>query len=337
MTTPQTNTKTSITTTNHRICSFYDENPLIDFETANHIFIDLFEIVSRDLANRIQPNISSQVLSNIDDLKTSINSLNTNISQEFENYIQCMHRMNSEKNIEILLNKTFPNMKITQLLDDNTFLVSNLNPKIIIHNNMQTSNVLNDKTDHFIKMTQEYKSNGIFLAHNSNIVDKNNYQIDIRYGHIIIYIPMANYSVDKIQNAVEIIKNISHKLQEINTAETDYVIPKIILEEINREYQQFESQKENISNFVKENHKKLINQIDALKFCSLDKFLSTKLNRMPKQGYKCDLCENFTVGTLKGMAAHKRGCSRKNILIPRNIKMNPIEPSDDSKSFVIDI
>jgi len=319
MTTLQLNARKSLTTSNTKICSFYEKNPLIDFENANLIFIDLYEIVSHELANKIQPTMSSQVLTNIEDLKTSIFSLNTNISQEFENYIQSMQKINTEKNIETILNKTFPNTNITRLFDENTFLISNINPKIIIHNNTQTTNVLNDKTDVFIKLTQEYKSNGIFIAQNANIVDKNNYHIDIRYGHIIVYISMANYSIDKIQNAVEIIKNISIKLNELNTIDNDYVIPKSLLEEINNEYQHFETQKEIISNCMKENHKKIISQIENLKFCSLDKFLSAKLNRMPKQGYKCDLCHNFTVGTLKGMAAHKRGCSRKNILTPRNI------------------
>ena len=57
--------------------------------------------------------------------------------------------------------------------------------------------------------------------------------------------------------------------------------------------------------------KKILTQLEDLKFPSLDKFLSTKYSSIQKQGFKCNLCNEFTVFTLKGLAAHKRGCSRK--------------------------
>jgi len=62
---------------------------------------------------------------------------------------------------------------------------------------------------------------------------------------------------------------------------------------------------------LKEQHKKMLGQLDEMRFCSLDKFLSTRYSSCKKQGYLCDLCIVFTVGTLKGLAAHKRGCARK--------------------------
>jgi hypothetical protein len=120
------------------------------------------------------------------------------------------------------------------------------------------------------------------------------------------------YSADKLQIAVDMIDSISDKLLDFySNAETKYSIPKEVLDDINREYQSFVLQKETISNALKDNYKKIIAQIDEIKFASLDKFLSTRYSCCKKQGFTCDICNNFHVGTLKGLAAHKRGCNRK--------------------------
>jgi len=116
------------------------------------------------------------------------------------------------------------------------------------------------------------------------------------------------------------------------------------LDEINREYQTFITQKEIISNAIKESQKKILVQLDDLNFPSLAKFLSTKFSASIKQGFKCDLCRVFTVNTLKGLAAHKRGCSRKNILIPRTEEMNSYStkiitelPKERNRPFSVNI
>jgi hypothetical protein len=70
-------------------------------------------------------------------------------------------------------------------------------------------------------------------------------------------------------------------------------------------------QKETIITGFKEQQKRLLSQLDDLRFSTLDKYLSTRYSSCKKQGYNCDLCNNFSVGTLKGLAAHKRGCARK--------------------------
>jgi len=88
------------------------------------------------------------------------------------------------------------------------------------------------------------------------------------------------------------------------------------LEEINKEYQSFITQKELIVNVLKDSQKKIFTQIEDFKFPALDKYLSTKFAAtIHKQGFKCDLCKIFNANNLKAFAAHKRGCSRKNIVI----------------------
>ena len=86
-----------------------------------------------------------------------------------------------------------------------------------------------------------------------------------------------------------------------------------ILDNINNEYQLFLSQKNALFEVFKESQKKVFAQIDELRFPSLDKFLSTKYSApIQKPGLKCDLCKLFNANNLKALAAHKRGCIRKN-------------------------
>lgn len=111
---------------------------------------------------------------------------------------------------------------------------------------------------------------------------------------------------------MDMIDNIYAKLCEYSALpEHKQSIPKEILDDINREYQSFIVQKESLMDFVKETNKQLLSQINTIAFPSLDKYLSTLYSSCKKQGFTCDLCHSFNVGTLKGLAAHKRGCIRK--------------------------
>ena len=105
---------------------------------------------------------------------------------------------------------------------------------------------------------------------------------------------------------------ISSKLTDFcSLSENKYSIPKDVLDGINREYQQFIMQKDTIISGFKEQQKTLLSRLDDMRFGTLDKYLSTRYSSCKKQGYNCDMCNNFNVGTLKGLAAHKRGCARK--------------------------
>jgi len=92
------------------------------------------------------------------------------------------------------------------------------------------------------------------------------------------------------------------------------------LVEKNNEYQLFLSQKNALFEVFKESQKKVFAQIDEIRFPSLDKFLSTKYAApIQKPGLKCDLCKLFNANNLKALAAHKRGCARKNTNSNSNI------------------
>jgi hypothetical protein len=164
----------------------------------------------------------------------------------------------------------------------------------------------------------------VFVSQKSGIASKSNYQIDIHNGCVLTYIHNVSESFSKMNVAIDVIDNLSAKIKLFthgnNSNSADNSIPKDVLEEINRDFQSFVAQKEIIVNIMKENHKKLLSIMDDFKFAALDKYLSSKfIMSNAKAGLKCDLCKQFNAHNLKALAAHKRGCIRKNVVDKENV------------------
>jgi hypothetical protein len=189
--------------------------------------------------------------------------------------------------------------------------------KILIYNVDIDRNINADEIREFIGTLEENSCHGIFISQKSGFLSKPNFHIETHNKLIMVYVHACGYSADKIKNAIDIIDNLSIKLREFNGEHVnEFVVDKPILDEINKEYQCFINQKEMVMNCMKEYQKKMCSQMDDFKFPSLDKYLSTKYASSPhKQGFKCDLCKLFNANNLKALAAHKRGCSRKQSIV----------------------
>jgi len=272
--------------TNIKIINFYKKHPLLDFEKINVSIIDLFEnllldIEEKDLIKHILPANSSVLTHNT---------------------------------MEILLCKIFPSDEIILNDECEYFLKRYNNPNVMFKCVDCLKNVDNSITDTFVSSIKEKNVSGIFISQNSGILNKPNYHIEIINGNIIIYLQNCNYSCDNIQNAINIIDILHKKLKHYNSENT-IEINKEVLCDINNEYQSFINYKEITLNLIKEQNKTLINHIDKFKFPNLEKYLSINfINKETKKKHVCDICDSYTSYTLKGIAAHKKGCKRKQII-----------------------
>jgi hypothetical protein len=216
---------------------------------------------------------------------------------------------------EHVLSQQFPTASISREADNaNEYLLIRENKAAIYIETYDTRehNVGMADVKQFLKRATEKNTNSIIVSQYTGITSKPNYHIEIHNNIVVIYLHKLAYSYDSIQIATDMIDSISSKLSEFcSLAENKYSIPKDVLDGINREYQQFILQKETIITGFKEQQKYLLAKLDDMRFSTLDKYLSTRYSSCKKQGYNCELCNNFNVGTLKGLAAHKRGCARK--------------------------
>jgi len=108
-----------------------------------------------------------------------------------------------------------------------------------------------------------------------------------------------------------------HQTTTTNTTiEDNIVINRYVLDEINKEYQEFYRNRDNLIGIFKENEKQTFNILDTMKMPFLEKYinencdttLNTKLQNINQ--FKCDLCNYYTCITKKALSAHQRGCKK---------------------------
>lgn len=225
----------------------------------------------------------------------------------------------SNRNFEFILSNAFPTATILNTEDsaDNASFVLSRSEKPTIYiesHEIRDRNVNAGEVKQFITQTGEKSIHGIILSQHTGIAGKTNYRVEIHNNRVIVYLHKMSNSAEKLQIAVDMIDALTSKLTEFFfSSDNKYAIPKDVLDDVNREYQQFILQKEAILTMVKDQHKRLVTQLDEMRFVSLDRYLATRYSSCKKQGFTCDLCGVFNVGTLKGLAAHKRGCARKQV------------------------
>ena len=265
---------------------------------------------------RIQSNIQI-----IKDNTLSTQSKNASTMDELSTYLKKFNNSSykgsqGETQLETVLTQMFPsgevvNTSCTKASCD--FLLRRSNkPNIMLENKVYHRNVDPLEVDKFIRDIQESKMNGVFLSQNSGISRKNNFQIDLHKGCILVYIHNTNYSREKIQMAIDIIDNLSERIQELDSEEEhENIISKALLDEINQEYIEFNKQRDEIILTSKDYQKRLISQLENLKMNALNKYLSNKYANVQKMGYTCAHCNIFQAQTKKSLSAHVRACKKQ--------------------------
>jgi len=302
-------------------------------------FITNFDMKSSLMLQNVQQPIYSFISASEDRINTNINILKDGNSVNQITQTKIMNELgeifnkfrdttvtqqHSDKQLSNILTKLYNSAEIQS---QNPMFSSNTNgvlmikrqrkTNILVENKDTEQNVSIDDVHSFLLSIEEHNCNGIFISQRSGIATKKNYQIELHNNNVIVFVHNTEYSPQKIEVAVDIIDNLSTKLRQFKTHnEADCTIPKDILDTINNEYQMFLTQKNAVVDVFKESQKKVLAQIDEIRFPSLDKYLATKYSApIQKPGLKCELCKSFSGNNLKALAAHKRGCVRKNTLV----------------------
>lgn len=315
----------SITDDTHALMKSVDNQSMKEF-------INNFELKSSLLLQNVQQPIYSfisasedRINNNINGLKDGAQTINHKIMDELGDLLNKARTSQqvqiNDKQLTNILTKMYNSAEIQTLpalSNSNTLLLKRIRkPNILIENKNIEHNVCTDDINAFMQMIEEQHCNGIFISQQSGISTKKNYQIEMHNNNIIVFVHCAEYSPTKIEIAVDIIDNLSTKMRQFKAHnEDDCTVPKDVLDTINNEYQLFLSQKNAVVDVFKESQKKVLSQIDEIRFPSLDRFLSTKYSApIQKPGLKCEMCKSFSANNLKALAAHKRGCARKNTIV----------------------
>lgn len=318
-------------------------------------YMNNFEIKSSLMLQNIQQPILSFITASEDRIINNVASVKENMSntedlhKTFINNVTCLldnqqpkHKTDNATNTHFIsfLTKSFGSADISSKLlgmDSSTTIMKRLHkPAILVQNYELDTNVSADDMSSFMNIISDENACGILVSQYSGISNKNDFQIEFHNNNVIIFVHNAEYSNYKIEAAVNIIDHLYFKLHQFNKTgvNDDFTVPKDVLEMINNEYLMFITQKTAVIDVLKESQKKVMAQIDEIKFPSLDKYLSTKYSSpIIKTGLKCDICKCYSANNLKALAAHKRGCMRKHGL--SSTKMNAKANSLTDRSICI--
>lgn len=300
----------TITDETHNLAKSNDQQTIKDFITN-------FEMKSAILLQNVQQPIYSfisaseeRIIKDGNNQHKVMDELNQFL-QKFQN-VQTVQQL-CDKQLSSILTKMYNSAEIVTRPSGVLLLKRIRKQNVVFQNKNMEQNVGVDDINTFMQNVDEEHCNGIFISNQSGISTKKNYQIELHNNNIVVFVHNAEYNPNKIEIAMDIIDSLSTKIRQFKpTAENDCAIPKEVLDTINNEYQMFLTQKAAVADVFKESQKKVLTQIDELRFPSLDRFLSTKYSApIQKPGLKCDMCKSFSANNLKALAAHKRGCARK--------------------------
>jgi hypothetical protein len=274
------------------------QTPIYSFITSNQ------QQITNNLTSLKESNLIAQTnqCKVIDELGDFLNKYKTNSAAK---------GLASENRLQILLNKMFPMSNVVDsraLKEAGDFLLKREGrPTILIENKNYEANINIDEIKKFLRDINSQNCSGIFISQNSGVVGKPNYFIEMHGGHVLIYLHNVDYSEEKIKCAVDIIDNLSKKYAEItnNNQEDGVKITKEFLDKINTEYQVFLNQRDLLVFNIKESQKKVILQIEELKFPDLSTYLNEIYGSVQNQQFLCDIC-NESFSKKSSLASHKK-------------------------------
>ena len=217
----------------------------------------------------------------------------------------------SENMLETVLNKLYPTADIantTAAKASGDFIMKREDrPTIMIENKNYERNVNLDEVKKFLRDVTDLQCSGIMMSQFSGIASKPNGFIEVHDSNVLIYLHNVDYSPEKIKMAVDVIDNLTSKLETIAAHEeqTGIVIRKDVLDRINEQFQFFMAQKEALLCVMRESHKKIISQLDELRLPDLSAFLNDKYASIQNQQFVCDIC-NLSFTNRRSLASHRK-------------------------------
>jgi hypothetical protein len=182
-------------------------------------------------------------------------------------------------------------------------------PSILFESKNYNRSVTTSEVKKFERDVQLQNIHGIFISHDSPITFKDNFQIDIINGLIHVYIPNANYQIEKVKIAIDIIDNLSLKLNSISKQNNEqFSINKEELDEITDEYRIFGIKKAQMLETIKSINKQLLEQLDEIQLPNTKKFLIKLGNIENDNNLMCSFCNNWVGKNKSSLAAHIRNC-----------------------------
>ena len=263
-------------------------------------------------------------LTEIKDISTTNNGANNQLQTNIADLLKKMENSSSKGKIsENLLCNILLGLYPTAQIDSvgttketgDIMLIRKDKPTILFENKNYDKNVTQDEVRKFLRDVENKNCSAIMMAQHYGIANKDNFEIELHNGNVLIYLHKVEYDADKIKAAVDIIDHFKYKLGDIERSEGEQrTIDKQVLDEINKEYQTFILNKLSHIKTIKDYNQKLLAQMEDIQIPSLEQYLSKLYATSTSKEDICEYC-NYIAKNSRALAAHYRGCSQKKLFL----------------------
>ncbi len=190
-------------------------------------------------------------------------------------------------------------------------------PTIMFENKDYKLTVDTREVAKFERDIQAKKCHGIFLSQSSPITFKECYQIDIIDGLIHVYVSNAEFNLEKIKIAADIVDRLAPALKIVEDEYTpdNISISMNEIERITEEYKVFATKRGEMIDYIKLTSKQMLDNMDEFALPSLHSMLVSAGKMDSSNSLVCPFCKKYTGKSKQSLAAHTRKC-----------KMNPKSP-----------
>ena len=257
-------------------------------------------------------------MDNIKELSTASNTATTTLHGSVNGLLQKFENSSakgklSENLILNVIEQVYPSAEITAVgktKETGDIMVERMHkPKVLVENKIWNRSVVQAEVVKFIRDIEVQNCCGIFLSQNGKITTKENYEINIHNGNVLVYVHDVHNDADKIKLAFDIVDHLKDKLDEFSGAGGEESISKEMLEYINAEFQNFTASKTALMKLAKDFNKKFLKQVEEIKMPTLEDYLSTKY-AFSSNKFVCEYC-GFVGKNQQSKSAHLRGCFSK--------------------------
>lgn len=291
-------------------------------------FSKMVSLIHQPICNYIQSS-EERTLNNIQQVKDNVNSHKQSqetLATEMNSFLN-KYKNNSnlkgnisETELYFVLQKLMPSDEILRCGSESATCDIKVNrcdpnkPTILFENKNYTGTVDTEEVRKFERDIQLQKKHGIFLSQNSPITFKSEFHIDIINGLILVYVPNAEYDLNKIKVAIDIVDKLSIHVSELvsktdkEVKEEHQIMNNRDLTAIIKEYTEFGIKKMETIDMIKTMSKQMIEKLEEMQMPNLNKYLMGT-GQYKSDKMLCQFCGVFNGKNKSSLAAHMRNCS----------------------------
>jgi hypothetical protein len=270
---------------------------------------------------KMKNDINSTIRTTVGDKLVRIDLKNDEMVNKFNEYVGRHENSNqkgrmSENELKATLDEIFPSACVDKISGEahtcDIIIKREEKDDILIENKNYKTKVPVTEVNKFISDTENKGKHGIFMSQYSSIANKENFQIDIDSGRVLLYICNVNYDKDIILTAVNIIDHFSLELDKLSVSTYSENVKLDVIEKFNDEYKKFIVKRENLVAKLKDNYNQSLDIIKDMDMPTIDKFLRERFAHAETNLLLCEVCNIYKALNLKSLNKHKYHCKKKN-------------------------